>query len=181
MRYFQLMARGVEVFPLAHALQQHPELWNQNTLRTAHPGTAHAEADDILVWFNEIGEHPEDTVVDDRDVIPFPAWEQLPQIRPLVFGLMQQVSGVRLGRVLITRLAPGRSITPHTDGGAPATFFSRYQIALQSLPGCVFGIEEEKVDFETGEIWYINNEARHYVTNNSADDRLALIVDVRTA
>lgn len=180
MRHFQLMARGVEVFPLVHALQQQPELWNAETLRTTHPGTAHAEVDDILLWFNRIGDTPED-VVDDKDVIPYPAWRALPEARPLVFGLMQQVGGVRLGRVMITRLAPGKIISEHVDGGAPATYYSRYQIALQNLPGCMFNIGDESLNFETGEVWHIDNGTVHDVVNNSADDRIAMVVDIRTA
>lgn len=179
MRHFQKIAEGVDVFPVVHALQRQPDLWNQNPIRTTHPGTAHSQADDILVWFNDTSD-PE-VVVNDREVIAYPAWERLPQLRPVIFNLMRHVEGVRLGRVIITRLAPGREITPHVDGGAPADWFERYQIALQSLPGCVFRAGDEQVQMKTGEAWWFDNQQEHSVVNNSADDRLALIVDIRTA
>lgn len=179
MRNFQKIAEGVDVFPIVHALQRQPELWNAHPIRTTHPGTAHSQVDDILVWFNDTSD-PQ-AVANDREVIPFPAWERLPQLRPVIFDLMRHVGGVRLGRVIVTRLAPGREITPHVDGGAPATFFDRYQIALQSLPGCVFRAGGEQVQMKTGEAWWFDNQQEHAVVNNSADDRLALIVDIRTA
>lgn len=179
MRNFQRIAAGIDVFPLLHALQRQPELWDQNTIRTEHPMTAHGEVSDILVWFNDTSD-PQ-AVVDDRDVIPYPAWEKLPQIRPLIFNLMRGVEGVRLGRVIITRLAPGRQITPHVDGGAPAEWFERYHIALQSLPGVVFKAGDEVVQMQTGEAWWFDNQQEHSVVNNSADDRLVIIADVRCA
>ena len=165
--------------PLMMALARQPGLWNENALRTQHPNTAHAQADDIWLWFND-PTNPA-AVVDDRQTIPYPAWDALPQVRPIVFDLMRRVEGVQLGRVLITRLAPGKCITPHVDGGAPATFYSRFQIALQSLPGCLFNAGGETVNFRSGEVWYFDNTIEHAVVNNSADDRLALIVDVRCA
>lgn len=175
MRHFQKIAEGLNVTQIMDALMRNPDLWNENTLRTQHPGTAHADVSDIWVWFND----PAGDVANDREVIPFPAWHRLPQLRPVVLDLMRGVEGVRLGRVLITRLPPGRRITPHVDGGAPAEYFTRYQVALQSLSGALFRIANETVNFRTGEVWQIDNRSEHEVVNNSADDRIALIVDIR--
>lgn len=179
MRNFLRIAQGVDVVPALNALAQKPDLWDENTLRTTHPGTAHSQVSDIWVWFNDASDPTK--VIDDRDVIPYRAWSDLPQVRPLVLDLMRRVEGVRLGRVLITRLPPGKRIMPHVDGGAPATYYSRYQVALQSEPGCVFRIGDEGVTFRTGDVWWIDNTVEHSVENNSPDDRIVLIVDVRTA
>ncbi len=179
MRNFQRLAEGVEVFPIVHALQRQPDLWNAHPIRTTHPGTAHSEADDILCWFNDTSD-PE-AVVNDRGVIPYPAWERLPQLRPVIFNLMRAVEGVGLGRVIISRLAPGKEITPHVDGGAPAEWFERYQVMLQCLPGVLFRAGDEVVQMKTGEAWHFDNKQEHSVANGSADDRIALIIDVRTA
>ena len=179
MRHFHKIAEALDVLPTVHAIRTQPELWDQHTIRTTHPGTAHAEVSDILVWFNDPTD-PE-AVINDREVVPFPAWSRLPQLRPVVLDLMRRVEGVRLGRVIITRLAPGRKIAEHIDSGAPATYFQRYQIALQSLPGCVFRAGDEAVQMQTGDVWWFDNQQPHSVVNNSAADRLALIVDIRTA
>lgn len=180
MRNFLKVAEGVNVTPLLVALADNPDLWNQNTLRTQHPGTAHSEVSDILVFFNEITDDPS-AVIDDRQVIPYPAWARLPQLRPIIFDLMHMVGGVQLGRVIITRLPPGKTITPHVDGGAPAEWYTRYQLALQSLPGCIFSCGDESVSMRTGELWRFENTLEHSVSNASADQRLALIIDVRSA
>lgn len=179
MRNFQKIGEGIDVFPIVHALQRQPDLWDQHTLRTTHPGTAHSEVSDVLVWFNDLT-NPE-AVANDREVIPFPAWARLPQLRPIVFNLMRAVEGVQLGRVIVTRLPPGKTIAAHVDGGAPAEWYERYQIALQSLPGVLFSAGNETVHMKTGDCWHFDNQQLHSVVNNSADDRLALIVDIRTA
>jgi hypothetical protein len=180
MRSFQKIFAGLDVIPLLNALAAKPHLWNANTLRTTFPGSPHAACDDIWLFFNDVPDD-HDEVVNDIAVRPYPAWTELPQARHLVFDLMRRVEGVQLGRVLITRLAPGKTIPEHADQGAPAEYYQRYQIALQSMPGCLFNCGEEVVQFSMGECWWIDNRQPHSVVNNSADDRLALIVDVRLA
>lgn len=169
----------IDPTPVVLALSQHPELWNQHDIRTKHPGTAHSQVDDILVFFNDLT-NPE-AVVDDRQTIEFPAWRTLPQLRPIIFDLMRRLEAVQLGRVIISRLAPGKTITPHVDGGAPATWYTRVQVALQSLPGCVFAVGDESLHMPTGSVWAFDNTQTHSVVNNSEADRLAIIIDVRTA
>jgi hypothetical protein len=177
MKNFLRIADGVDVTPVLHALAINPGLWDENTLRTAHAETAHAAVSDIWLMFND----PDGVVVNDIQVKPYPAWDVLKPLRALILELMHRVNGVQLGRCIVTRLPPGKTITPHVDGGAPATFYTRYQIALQSLPGALFNIEDETVCFRPGEIWLINNRAEHSVINNSADDRIVCIVDIRSA
>jgi hypothetical protein len=183
MKYFQQLAAGINVTPLLNALQRQPELWNQHPIRTKHPGTAHADVSDILLRFNDYSEFERTgdptTVTDDKECIAFPAWEKLPQISPIIFDLMRTVEATRLGRVIITKLPPGKTITPHVDGGAPATYYERYQLALQSLPGALFRIGEETVNFRSGDMWWIQNNIVHSVENNSADDRIVAIIDLR--
>lgn len=181
MNNFQRLATGANVVPLLNAIMRDRALWNQNTLRTDHPETAHAQADDIWLRFNEIDDSTPEKVVDDVECINYPAWWALPQARPLIFSLMGLVEGERLGRVLVTRLAPGAKITAHTDGGAPATYYERFHVVLNSAPGCLFRAGDETVQMQTGDVWWFDNTQEHEVINNSVDDRIHLIVDVRTS
>jgi quercetin dioxygenase-like cupin family protein len=183
MKYFQQLAAGLNVTPLMNALQRQPELWDANPIRTKHPGTAHAQASDILLRFNDLDEFLKTgdptTIVDDKEAEAQDAWHRLPHVRPIIFDLMRTVEATRLGRVVITKLAPGKVIEPHEDQGAPATYYERYQIALQSLPGALFHIGDETVNFRSGDVWWINNAVEHSVVNNSANDRIVMIVDLR--
>lgn len=177
MKHF-LQIGTIDPMPTLTALAVKQDLWNENPLRTQHPGTAHSEADDIWMMFNSVPSNPAE-IVDELQVFPYRAWQELQHLRGLVLDVMRRVDGVGLGRVIVTRLRPGGRILPHVDQGAPAEYFTRYQIALQSLPGCNFRIEDETINFPSGSVWWINNRAEHEVINNSADDRIVCIVDIR--
>lgn len=182
MKNFQYMGKinPDTLIAINHQIFQNPDLWDENTLRTKHPGTAHSEVSDIWLWFNQLPKEGETKkVINDKVVVPYRGWDVLTALRNPIFGLMHQVQAVRLGRVIVTKLPAGKQIDPHTDGGAPATFFKRYQIAIQCLPGNIFQIENEQVGFESGDVWAINNRAEHSVVNNSQDDRIVCIVDLR--
>lgn len=174
MRNFLKIA-DADVVPLLQLLAINPDLWDENTLRTQHENTAHGATSDVWVWFNDVA----GDVVNDIQTYPYRAWDVLHPLKPIVLDLMRRVNGTQLGRVLITKLPPGKSITPHVDGGAPATFYTRFQIALQTGQGTVFHIGDEQRTFKAGEIWWIDNTKEHSVVNNGADDRIVCIVDIK--
>lgn len=178
MRNFHLLMQGIDVAPLMNAVMRQPALWNQNTLRTQHEMTPHKAVDDIWLRFNELPEVVEE-VIDEHESINYPAMLALPQARPLIFGLMARMEGERLGRVLITRLAPGEKIDPHVDGGAHAAYYDRFHIPLQSAPGCLFRCGDETVHMRAGDCWWFDNSVEHEVINNSAVDRVHLIIDIK--
>lgn len=154
-----------------------PELWDKNTLRTEHPNTAHSEVNDIWLRFNDTTDTS--TVIDGHESIDYPAFLALPQARQIIFDLMRVVEGKRLGRVLITKLKPGKKITPHIDGGSHAAYYSRFHVTLQNQPGSIFRCENETINMVSGDVWWFNNSVEHEVVNNSADDRLTMIVDIK--
>lgn len=178
MKNFQCLGSGINVAPLLNAILR-CSTWNTETLRTTAPGSPHTEVDDIWLRFNELGDDPA-SVIDDHESINYPAWFKLPDAQAMCLDLMRQVRGERLGRVLITRLAPGKTIAPHIDGGSHAKYYDRYHIVLQGLPGSLFRCGEETVCMRTGEAWWFQNSVEHEIINNSADDRIHLIVDIRT-
>lgn len=181
MRNFQCLAANIDTIPLLNAIVRDPALWNQNALRTSHSETSHSAVDDIWLRFNEVDEEHPEKVVDDIECVNYPAWWALPQARSIVFDLMRRVEGERLGRVLVTRLAPGRKIAPHIDGGLPATYYDRFHVVLDAAPGCLFRSGDETVQMASGQVWWFDNTKEHEVINNSVDDRIHLIIDIRTS
>lgn len=186
MRHFQLIAHNVDVMPLVLAIQARPALWNQNPFRTTYTGTPHRDADDILLRFSA----PEKTadpdhltgVLEDTEPVFYPAWRELPQVRPIVFDLMRRVEAVSLGRVIITRLRPGGRIAPHADvDGDYCTRDDgmRFHVVLQGLPGSLYHCGNETVTMLSGSVWWFQHREVHAVENNSCDDRLHLLVDFR--
>jgi hypothetical protein len=185
LRNFMQLAAGVNITPLLHQIYLHPELWNQNTLRTAHEQSPHSQCDDILLRFQMRPDAADPVyrsvgIVDDPECFWYPAWDVLSEAHRHIFDLCRTVSAERIGRIIISRLPPGGVIPAHEDGGAVVQVYTRYQIPLQSLPGCVFECDEEKVQMASGDVWWFENRRRHSVINNSATDRISLICDLQT-
>lgn len=182
MRNFHRLAVGLDIIPLMDAIQRHEGLWNQHTLRTTHPMTPHKQVDDIWIRFNDLDEFlrtgDASSVVDQHESIWYEAANVLP-VRPFVFDLMRRVEAERLGRVLITRLSPGGHIEPHVDSGDHAAYYDRYHFCLKGLPGSLFRCGNEEVQMQTGEVWWFQNSVEHEVLNNSTDDRIHMIVDLK--
>lgn len=183
MRNFLKIAEGIDVRPVMIALARQSELWDQETLRTTHPETPHGAVSDIWIRFNDLTEWKKTgdpaSVIDQHESIFYPAAMKLPQLRPILFGVMHTVEGERLGRVIITRLPPGKVITPHVDSGDHAAYYDRYQLMLQNQPGSIFKCGDEQVYMPTGSLWFFRNEIMHSVENYSSEDRIALIIDIK--
>lgn len=173
MRYFFKLADNVMVLPLMEQLARHHELWNADKTRTTFEGTPHAQVDDILLRFGK----PDGDDLDASDLEPM---RTLKGAKSLALSVMQLVSGSRLGRVVVTRLEPGKKILPHADvKGAYSSYYTRYHVVLQGLPGSMFSCGDETVNMLTGSAWWFNAKAEHSLSNNSRDDRVHMLVDVR--
>jgi hypothetical protein len=186
MKHFQKIGEGIDVIPLLNAAVRHKSLWNANSLRQHFPDSPHSSVEDIWLRFTDMTEFERTgdlgVVGDDLECIAYPAWHALPQAQPIVFSVMRRVEAERLGRVMITRLDPGKRIAPHADVlGAYAGYYSRYHVPLQSQPGVSFRAGNEQVFMAAGELWWFDASAEHEVVNNSADDRIHLIIDVRVS
>lgn len=190
MRNFQKISSGVDITPILNALMRQPQLWNQETLRTTHPMTPHTQVDDILLRFNDLkiykaaieaGQNVSEyagSIIDEQESICQPGWYALPQTHDFIFNLMHYLRAIRLGRVLITRLAPGKRIEPHVDSGEHAAYYDRFHLILQNNPGSIFRCGDEQVQMHPGEVWWFQNSIEHEVINNSNADRLTMIVDL---
>jgi hypothetical protein len=188
MRNFMQIAAGVDVLPLNLAIKRMPELWKADTYLRDYPQGPFGEIESIMLRF------PVKTVVeteaelqavqihyDQHENIDYPAYKTLPEARPLIMQLMARVGGERLGRCMINKIAPGGRIFPHADTPVHADYYSRFHIVLQSSPGVVFRAGDEQTYMATGEAWWFDNKQEHEVINNSAHDRIHMIVDVRTS
>lgn len=166
------------MLPLALALQQHPELWDQNNVRKTFDNSPHRAVSDIWLRFNQrIGKN----VGNELQMVNYPAWNSLTAARPIIFDLLRRIEANQLGRVMITRLGPGKRILAHSDVlGKYAHFYNRYHVVVRGLPGNIFRAGGDEVFMPTGSVWWFNAHEEHEVINNSEDDRIHLIIDART-
>lgn len=192
MRNFQRLATGVNVTPLMLAINRHPSLWTEDTFLRHYPQGPFGEVDSIMLRFPvkmqaeteaEIDLYKQNLLPghDQHESIDYPAYALLTEARPIVSNVFSAVAGTRLGRVMINRIAPGGSIFPHADTPEHCRYYSRYHVVLQSEPGVSFRCGNEKTYWETGSVFWFNNALEHEVINNSAVDRIHMIIDARCA
>lgn len=173
MRYFYRLTEGVQVLPLMAAIARQPQLWNKDNCRREFVETPHAATDDILLRFGSKDGN-------DLEAVDQPAMSALPDVKSRILDIMRLVQGERLGRVVVTRLEPGKKILPHSDVlGNYAKYYTRYHLVLQGMPGSLFTCGDETVCMLTGELWWFDASAEHSVANNSKDDRIHMLIDVR--
>jgi len=179
MRNLFRLAAGVNMTPLMVQIQRQ-SLWKADTYLRDYPQGPFEDVDTIFLRFppasvtemERDGRDPHECVWMDGSL-------HLPAARALIFSLMHTVEGERLGRVMINRIRPGGRIFPHADTPLHATYWDRFHYVVQSAPGVNFRVDEETVFMQTGECWWFQNQLEHEVVNNSADDRIHLIVDIR--
>ena len=173
---------------LMMAIARRPELWKEDTYLRDYPQGPFGMIESIMLRFpvksvceteEELKDHL--SKYDQHENIDYPAYKLLPEARPLVMNLMAYVGGERLGRVMINKIAPGGKIFPHADTPDHAEYYSRFHIVIQSTPGCRFRAGDEVVHMATGEIWWFDNKQEHEVVNDGTDDRIHMIVDIRTS
>jgi len=188
MNNFQKLATGVNVLPLLLAIKRRPELWKADTYLRDYPQGPFGDVESILLRFPPISVHETEeelknhlSTFDQHENYDRPEYKELHEARDLIMPLMTMVQGERLGRCIINKVNAGGRIYLHADTPSHADYYSRFHIVLQSSPGVVFIAGDEQVYMEQGSIWWFNNKLEHEVINNSGEERVHLVVDIRTS
>lgn len=176
---FDRIATGLDVAPLLAALDAHPQLWGEITVRQSYPGSAHHDTECIFVrgpraftiddYFNDLSavDYP----------LPMPVRVAVAQLLdPILTGLGMQ----EFGRVLIVKLAAGGDLDVHIDEGLYAEHYSRFHIAIQSDQGSTLTVEDESVSMQAGEAWWFDHRKLHSARNVGGTGRIHLIFDAVT-
>lgn len=167
----------VTLAEVAHELHVNSHMFGANRIRQ-YKGSAHHQVDDILLR----GPDLDQDLVAIHNAIPCEWYEtadELPACRTLVEDLMQSVRGRELGRVIITRLPTGGSIDPHVDEGKAAEYYRRYHYCVKGEAGNMFIVGHHAQQMRSGEFWRVNNRIMHSVINQSIDDRIHIVIDIR--
>lgn len=169
-----LIDRGLNVAPIAWALQADPGVWNRNTSRTEDPSSPHHGLDDIWVRF---GTDPEGSDAPHESQW-YPTADEL-NLKPFVMGVFQALGGTRLGGVLITRIPPGATCKPHKDPGWHARYYEKFGVQIASAPGQRFCFDGEELETRPGDVFGFDNAHTHWVTNPTAHERVTMIICLR--
>lgn len=167
-------------FDTAAALEviKNSNRWNSVALRTEATTSPHHQVDDIWAHYGSL----KDPLV--QYDLPFKFhwyYEELtPILKPIADALMVHVDGIQLGLILITRIPAGSRVLPHIDKGWHAKTFSKYCVCVQANKEQAFCFEGQELRTETGEVFWFDNSKSHWVNNDSDQDRISLIVCIKT-
>lgn len=184
MAQMQKIFEGICVARLLEQLEAHPELWDQHPLRTQlYPDSPHRDAHDIWLRFNAFENYDSanpKAFLDEHKSVWYPSINDLPEAKKII-GEIALICGIsEIGGCLITRIPAGKRIFPHLDGGWNCCYFlEKYLLLLQSAPGQSFNFEGETHEGEAGDLFIFDNRTSHWVDNNSAVDRISLIISGR--
>ena len=190
MQNFLKIADGLNVTPLLNALYRKPQLWKTDDFLRKFPQGPFGETDTVYLRFQdhvkvdtdeELALYQQNKLAGhDLHECPWrPEINELPEARSHIMALMQSLGATRLGRCMINRIVPGGRIFPHADSKWHAEYWDRYHLVIQSEPGNVFRCGDEQVWMRPGELYWFQNALEHEVTNNSAEDRIHLVMDLR--
>lgn len=177
----RLLLRGLNVEPLVQAITRQPWLWDKHTQRTEAYGGPHKNISDIWVRYApiEMLKEPAD-FAKEHDSVWYDAGYALPQVKPIAMALMAAVEGERLGGILITKIPPGGCVKPHVDDGWHADYYDKYAVQLQGNCDQAFCFENEQLSALPGDVYWFNNKNSHWVVNNSTEDRMTMIICIRS-
>jgi Aspartyl/Asparaginyl beta-hydroxylase len=181
MKNFYRLGAGLNMTPLMMELCRQRHLWREDTYLRDYPQGPFNQVETVFLRFPPASvTELERSQKDQHECVWMDGWLHLPAARPLVYALMNQVAGERIGRVMLNKIEPAGRIYPHADTPVHAEYWDRFHYCVQADPGCLFRCGDEQVQMRTGDLWWFQNAIEHEVVNNSASDRIHLIIDVRT-
>lgn len=178
MSFFKLPF-SVDVSELKASLERNIDLFDEHPERRTAYATPHNGMTDIWVRYNS-HDRKGCTFNDEHVPIWYPCIRRIPEVLPVVGSVFSGVLGEMLGGVLITKLPPGGRIEKHVDGGWHAEYYDKFYVPIKNAKGSLFCFDDGVIEAEEGEVYQFDNSVPHWVENNSDEDRISMIVCVRT-
>lgn len=172
----RLIRSGYDVAEAVRQLESQPDVWNRYTLRT--DAYAHRAVDDVWCRYNAWGNWNGDVAAFNgpHESVWYPVIGQLPAVWSLVRRVMRDMAIKTLGGVLITRIPPGGRVEPHIDNGWHARHYEKFAVQLRGNDRQAFHFEDAELRAQPGDLYTFDNSRLHWVTNDSDEDRITLII-----
>jgi hypothetical protein len=186
MQPFELINVALDIDTLQKEVKQNYECFDLIPMRRIGKSSPHAQMTDIWVRYNDQKNMVDEELNsaskfnEEHDSVWYPVVEKFPSIKKVCFDLMAAVEGERLGGILITKLPPQGKIHPHVDGGWHASYYDKFYVPITAPKGSLFGFVGGDIHSEVGQAWWFDNSVPHWVENPTDDDRLTMIVCIRT-
>lgn len=177
----RFLQSGFQVSSVLQEIEENSDVWDRYTVRTKQYTSPHKKVSDIWVRYNSWENYHGDLKKfnDVHDSVWYPCVAQLPSVKKLVMQVMDYLQGERLGGVLITKILPGGNVAPHVDLGWHASFYDKYAIQLKGNSKQAFCFNDCSFSAMPGDLYTFDNSKVHWVTNESDEERMTLIICIR--
>lgn len=178
----RLLASGLDVGEAVRQLESQPDIWNTHKLRTELYGTPHKSVSDIWVRYNAWENFDGDIAAFNgpHESVWYPVADRIPAVKVLIEQVCRVVGCESLGGVLITKIPPGGEVKPHIDAGWHAGHYEKFAVQLKGNDRQAFCFETARLSPQPGDLYTFDNSQLHWVTNDSEEDRITLIICIRT-
>jgi len=102
---------------------------------------------------------------------------------PVVVDFLKNIASEynrELGRAKIVKLEAGCKVYPHIDRGEYYKKHDRYHLILKSSDGSFLSCCDEEIRMKERELWWFDNDKMHSAHNDSEEDRIHLIFDMKS-
>lgn len=156
--------------------------WNLHGAR--REAYAHREMSDIWVRYNDARNFDSDAGLaafnEPHQSVWYPVADEIPELKRVVYELLDHLGDVKLGGVLITKIPAGCSVAPHVDAGWHARYYrDKHAIQLKGTLEQSFNFEGFSLSALPGDVYWFDNSRLHWVENHSGVDRMTMIVCTR--
>jgi hypothetical protein len=104
--------------------------------------------------------------------------ERLNELTKPIVARLENMLGGKVGKCLFINLPAGKKVKPHVDLGYYLTSVHRCHIPIQTHQDISFTLGGESIHMKEGMGYEINNTRQHSVDNDSAVDRIHLLIDI---
>lgn len=105
-----------------------------------------------------------------------------PAVDQLVTWIIDRTEGFHLGRIMLVNLHPHGEVGLHKDLGSYFQYHYRFHVPITTNPGVLFSGPDgtQAAHMPSGHLCQLHNQNLHGVKNNSAFERIHLILDIAT-
>ena len=142
----------------------------------------HGEVSDIWVRYNAWENYNGDLASFNEPHVSewYPIAREYPALIFLVNDVLGHLPPVELGGVLITKIPPGQRVMPHSDHGWHAEYYNdKFAVQIKGNAEQAFCFEEAQLSALPGWVYWFDNQRVHWVTNDSDEDRITMIICTR--
>jgi hypothetical protein len=107
-----------------------------------------------------------------------PAYEKYAPALAPILDFIKQFYQFSEYVAFLARLNAGGSLALHQDSGEFLERVHRLHIPIKTNDNCFYLVDEERVQMAAGTLYEIDNQRRHGVVNEGAQDRIHLVVNV---